>query len=91
MTQDSCGLQDVSGFFRIPAKSCNFRIHGLSVSQGAIGKIFGGQKSMLHSVSFLLHRAKEILYEKEGKIVKVRNTVPVLVNHSWEKCELGVL
>ena len=38
---------------------------------------------MLHRVSFLLHRAKEILYKKEGEIVRVRNTVPVLVNHSW--------
>ena len=37
---------------------------------------------MLHRVSFLLHRAKKILYKKEGEIVRVRNTVPVLVNNS---------
>ena len=48
------------------------------MSQGAIGKIFGGQKCMLHRVSFLLHRAKEILYKKEGEIVRVRNIVPIL-------------
>ena len=52
------------------------------MSQGAIGKIFGGRKCMLHRVSFLLHRAKEILYKKEGERVKFRNTVPVLVNYS---------
>ena len=50
--------------------------------QGATGNIFGGRKCMLHRVSFLLHRAKKILYEKEGETVRVRNTAPVLVNHS---------
>ena len=39
---------------------------------------------MLHRVSFMLHRAKEILYKKESEIVRVRNTIPVLVNHSWK-------
>ena len=38
---------------------------------------------MMHRVSFLLHRAKEILYKKEGETV--RNTVPVLVNQSCNK------
>ena len=55
------------------------------MDQGVLGKIFGGRKCMLHRVSFLLHRAKEILYKKEGEIVRFRNTVPVLVNHSWKR------
>ena len=39
---------------------------------------------MLHRVFFLLHRAKEILYKKKGEIVRVKNIVPVLVNHSCD-------
>ena len=54
-----------------------WRDHGLSVSQGAVRKTFGVRERMLH-------RAKEILYKNEGEIVRVRNTVPVLVNHSWQ-------
>ena len=37
---------------------------------------------MLHRVFFQLHRAKEILYKKKGEIFRVKNIVPVLVNHS---------
>ena len=56
------------------------------MSQRATEEIFGGRKYMVHRVFFLLHRAKEISYKKEGETVRVKNIVPVLVNHS---CDLG--
>ena len=55
------------------------------MGQGATGKIFAGRKCMLHRFFVLLHRAKEILYKKKGEIVRVKNIVLVLVNHSWKK------
>jgi len=53
------------------------------VSQRATEEIFGGRKYIVHRVFFLLHRAKEISYKKEGETVRVGNIVPLLVNHSW--------
>ena len=48
----------------------------------ATRKIFGGRKFLLHRDFFLLHRAREILYKKKGEKVRVRNIVPIVVNHS---------
>ena len=54
----------------------------INCEQWATRKIYGGRKFLSHRDLFLLHWAKEILFKKKGEKVKVRNILPIVVNHS---------